>query len=113
MVATLVLEASVERRESSSLSLPTKVLFQSSTAVVQLTVNQLVVGSIPASGARKLGDSMSDGGKGCKARPFSVDKETFSTNWDAIFNKKKKTEQEKFDESIIKNEYYDLDRNED
>ena len=27
------------------------VLFQSSTAVVQLTVNQLVVGSIPASGA--------------------------------------------------------------
>ncbi len=26
-------------------------LFQSSTAVVQLTVNQLVVGSIPASGA--------------------------------------------------------------
>jgi len=51
MVATLVLEASVERRESSSLSSPTKVLFQSSTAVVQLTVNQLVVGSIPASGA--------------------------------------------------------------
>ena len=56
---------------------------------------------------------MSDGGKGSSPRPFSVDKETFSTNWDAIFNKKKKTEQEKFDESIIKNEYYDLDRNED
>jgi hypothetical protein len=56
---------------------------------------------------------MSDGGKGSLPRPFSVDKETFSTNWDAIFNKKKKTEQEKFDESIIKNEYYDLDRNED
>ena len=29
-------------------------LFQSSTAVVQLTVNQLVVGSIPASGAKLL-----------------------------------------------------------
>ena len=27
------------------------ILFQSSTAVVQLAVNQLVVGSIPASGA--------------------------------------------------------------
>jgi hypothetical protein len=51
MVATLVLEASAEMRESSSLSSRTKVLFQSSTAVVQLTVNQLVVGSIPASGA--------------------------------------------------------------
>ena len=33
------------------------VLFQSSTAVVQLTVNQLVVGSIPASGAN-IGDVM-------------------------------------------------------
>ena len=32
-------------------------LFQSSTAVVQLTVNQLVVGSIPAFGA-KLSQSM-------------------------------------------------------
>ena len=33
------------------------VLFQSSTAVVQLTVNQLVVGSIPACGAN-YGDVM-------------------------------------------------------
>ena len=33
------------------------VLFQSSTAVVQLTVNQLVVGSIPACGA-SIGDVM-------------------------------------------------------
>jgi len=31
--------------------LPQPGLFRSSTAVVQLTVNQLVVGSIPASGA--------------------------------------------------------------
>ena len=29
-----------------------KIIFHSSTAVVQLAVNQLVVGSIPASGAR-------------------------------------------------------------
>lgn len=28
---------------------------------------------------------MSDGGKGSKPRPFSVDKETFDKNWDRIF----------------------------
>ena len=33
-----------------------QVLFQSSTVVVQLTVNQLVVGSIPTSGANIMGD---------------------------------------------------------
>lgn len=27
-----------------------------------------------------------DGGKGDTPRPLSVDKETFNTNWDAIFN---------------------------
>jgi hypothetical protein len=32
---------------------------------------------------------MSDGGKGSKARPFSVPKEKFDTNWEAIFGKKK------------------------
>lgn len=31
---------------------------------------------------------MSHGGKGDKARPFSVDKETFDNHWDVIFNKK-------------------------
>ena len=30
-------------------------------------------------------------GKGDKARPLSVDKQTFDTNWDAIFGKRKKT----------------------
>jgi len=30
---------------------------------------------------------MSDGGKGDKPRPYSVDRETFSNNWDAIFKK--------------------------
>jgi hypothetical protein len=32
---------------------------------------------------------MSDGGKGSAPRPYSVDKETFSNNWDSIFGKKK------------------------
>ena len=34
---------------------------------------------------------MSDGGKGSAPRPFSVDHNTFSNNWDAIFGKKKQT----------------------
>jgi hypothetical protein len=32
---------------------------------------------------------MSDGGKGSSPRPFSVDDQTFSNNWDTIFAKKK------------------------
>jgi hypothetical protein len=52
---------------------------------------------------------MSDGGKGSSPRPFSVDQKTFSNNWDAVFTKNKKTEQEKFDEAIMKDEYYDLE----
>jgi hypothetical protein len=31
---------------------------------------------------------MGDGGKGSRARPFSVDQKTFDTNWDAIFGRK-------------------------
>lgn len=31
---------------------------------------------------------MSDGGKGSKPRPFSVDQKTFSENWNKIFGKK-------------------------
>jgi hypothetical protein len=46
-------------------------------------------------------------GKGSKPRPYSVDQKTFDSNWNSIFNKKKKTDQEKFDEAIMKNEYYD------
>lgn len=46
-------------------------------------------------------------GKGSKPRPYSVDNTTFDSNWDSIFNKKKKTDQEKFDEAIMKNEYSD------
>lgn len=32
---------------------------------------------------------MSDGGKGSSPRPYSVDQETFASNWDRIFGKKK------------------------
>ena len=32
------------------------------------------------------------GGKGSKARPYSVDSKTFETNWDNIFKKDKKNE---------------------
>lgn len=49
-------------------------------------------------------------GKGSRPRPFSVDQKTFDTNWDNIFNKNKKTDAEKFDEAIMKDEYYDLDK---
>lgn len=52
---------------------------------------------------------MSDGGKGSAPRPFSVDSATFSDNWDRIFNRKKPTDAEQFDQAIMKNEYYDLD----
>ena len=31
---------------------------------------------------------MSDGGKGSKSRPFGVDHDTFSSNWETIFGKK-------------------------
>lgn len=31
---------------------------------------------------------MSDGGKGSNPRPFSVDQQTYASNWEAIFGKK-------------------------
>lgn len=42
---------------------------------------------------------MLDGGKGSTPRPYSVDQETFASNWDRIFGKKKKKEQDE-----VKNE---------
>jgi hypothetical protein len=64
---------------------------------------------------------MSDGGKGSKARPFSVDKETFDNNFDRIFGKKKNTlpeyelnkstgEVQKVDDNtgVTKNEFQDI-----
>ena len=49
------LGSGAERCESSSLSWGTKLLFHDSTEVVQLTVNQLVPGSIPGRGANSFG----------------------------------------------------------
>ena len=51
---------------------------------------------------------MGDGGKGSKPRPFSVSQKEFANSFDLIFNKKKKTDAEKFDKAVImKPEYYD------
>ena len=50
-----------------------------------------------------------EAGKGSKPRPFSVSQEEFDKNFDRIFGQKKKTDSEKFDDAIMKNEYYDLD----
>ena len=46
-------------------------------------------------------------GKGSRPRPYSVDQKTFDNNWDSIFGKKKKTDQEKFDDAIMQDEYFD------
>lgn len=59
------------------------------------------------------GENMSDGGKGSKSRPFSVDLETFDDNWDRIFSKAHtKAISDKMlkqiDESITRNEYQDI-----
>ena len=48
-------------------------------------------------------------GKGSKPRPYSVPTATFDNNYDAIFRNNKKTDEEKFDDAIMKNEYYDED----
>ena len=52
---------------------------------------------------------MSDGGKGSGRRPSFIDPAVEQNNWDRIFGKKKKTDAEKFDEAVMKNEYYDVD----
>jgi hypothetical protein len=53
---------------------------------------------------------MSDGGKGCKPRPFSVTQEEYDNRWNLIFQRDQKTEAEKFDEKVVmKNEYFELD----
>lgn len=35
--------------------------------------------------------------------------DTYRDNYDIIFNKNRKTDAEKFDDAVMKNEYYDLD----
>jgi hypothetical protein len=50
--------------------------------------------------------------KGSRPRPYSVSQQQFGNNYDVIFGKKKKTEEEKFDEQVImQNEFYDLEDN--
>ncbi len=44
---------------------------------------------------------MSDGGKGSRPRPFSVDQKTFDNNWDRIFKKEDNT-------GTDKNDYQDV-----
>ena len=50
-------------------------------------------------------------GKGSTARPFSVPKEEFDSNWDRVFGKKKEelSEGDKQAAAWLKDEYYDLD----
>jgi hypothetical protein len=57
---------------------------------------------------------MSDGGKGSSPRPFSVSKEEFAKNYDAIFRKLSpkevedaKAEQEEFDRILEQNRLRD------
>ena len=52
---------------------------------------------------------VSDGGKGSRPRPYSVDPDTFDSNWDMIFNRRRKSDSEKFEQAILADEYYDLD----
>lgn len=49
-------------------------------------------------------------GKGSRPRPYSVDQKTFDNNWDAIFGQKKKSEGEQQSEAFLRDEYYDLDK---
>lgn len=56
---------------------------------------------------------MTTGGKGDKPRPYSVSLEEFDNRWDLIFGKKNKTEGEKQAEAFLKDEYYDLEKDDD
>lgn len=53
---------------------------------------------------------MSDGGKGSKPRPFSVDRKTFDANWDRIFGKKTK-QTDNVDADTRTDQQTDNDRN--
>jgi hypothetical protein len=50
---------------------------------------------------------MSTGGKGDKPRPYSVPMPVFDNNWDNIFKKNKKSDEEKFDDAVMQEEFYD------
>jgi hypothetical protein len=44
---------------------------------------------------------MSDGGKGCKPRPFSVTQEEYDNRWDAIFSRDLKDEEKEKREKAL------------
>lgn len=48
---------------------------------------------------------MSNGGKGSNPRPLSVDRETFSNNWDKVFRKKTPKE---LDDGLAEDEAFKL-----
>lgn len=52
---------------------------------------------------------MSDGGKGSAPRPFSVSIEQYGDNFDRIFGRKKKSIGEQQADAFLKDEYYDLE----
>ena len=65
----------------------------------RLVCNQNVAGSIPVSSTIIKEKAMSHGGKGDTPRPYSVDQNTFTSNWEATFGKKK-SQEEMIDEEI-------------
>lgn len=52
---------------------------------------------------------MSDGGKGSKPRPYSVDQDQFSKNWNLIFGKKNEKVSEQTSEANQSSESGGLD----
>ena len=46
---------------------------------------------------------MSDGGKGSKSRPLGVEFDKYSSNWDAIFNRKQPRE---IDDAVAEDEAF-------
>ena len=57
---------------------------------------------------------MSDGGKGCKPRPFSVTQEEYDNRWNMIFQRDQKKEEnrladkivDQIEKSVMKSEYF-------
>ena len=64
-----------------------------------MVCNQNVAGSIPVTSTNIKEKAMSDGGKGSAPRPKSVDANTFASNWELAFGKKK-SQDEMIDEEI-------------
>ena len=51
---------------------------------------------------------MSDGGKGSKARPFSVSQEEYDKRWDNIFGRDQKKNVQEDNTGVTLNEYPDI-----